>query len=544
MARLSAAFLQMTESMARDSPQWLKLQMDYWRNQVRVWQGGMALLFGSPAGADESAPSNRQGDQNRWDHNHLFGFIKQSHLLTARWLQALFGNLHGIDPQARKRLELYTRQFVNALAPVNYPITNPEVIRVTLESGGANLLRGLKRLLDDLSRGGADLGLHGASPGIFRVGENLAGTPCRVVFQNDLIQLLQYASSTANVRRRPLLVVPSWLTKFYVLDLRPEVSLIRWWVDQGFTVFVISWVNPNQAVAKKGVDEYLLQGPLAALDAIAEATGETDVNAVGHHLGGTLLACLMGYLEARGDRRVRSATYLTTLLDFSHPGELEVFMDEEQITALSGPGSSAAPAKNLTPCMICVLLRANDLIWSYFVNSYLLDREVFPLDLLYWNADAPNVPPTLHDFYLCKLYQRNLLRTPDGIAVAGKSVNLGKVKAPAYFLSAVEDHIAPWESTFEGAALLAGPVRFALGAAGHVASVIDNGDHGRGYWTREGLAATATDWLETAQRRNGSWREDWLSWIEPHAGGEVPARAPGSGRLAILEDGPGSYVKA
>jgi polyhydroxyalkanoate synthase len=377
------------------------------------------------------------------------------------------------------------------------------------------------------------------------LGENIAATPSKVVFESDLFQLLQCVPSTERVFRRPLLVIPSWLNKFYVLDLRPENSLIRWWVDQGFTVFVISWANPDAATADRDFDDYLVDGVVAALEAIEKITGVRELNAVGYCLGGTLLACASAFLEARGDRRIVSSTYLTTMLDFSHPGDLEIFIDEEQLNTLQYPTRSEDASKSQGATLACCSqLRANDLVWSFFINSYLLGKGSFPVDILYWNGDFSNVPSTMHGFYLRHMYQRNLLREPGGITLAGQPIDLGTISNPAYFLSAVEDHLAPWKSTYEGARLLSGDVRFVLSGAGHVASVIDSSYHGEScYWSNAQLSEHAEDWFEGAEKHRGGWRSDWFAWIGAYAGEMVPARVPGADGLAVIEDGPGAYVR-
>jgi polyhydroxyalkanoate synthase len=335
------------------------------------------------------------------------------------------------------------------------------------------------------------------------------------------------------------------LNKFYVLDLRPESSLIRWWVDRGFTVFVISWVNPDEETADRTFDDYLVDGPVAALEAIEKITGVREVNAVGYCLGGTLLACASAFLEARGDRRIVSSTYLTTMLDFSQPGDLELFIDEEQLNALQYPTDAEVVSKGQGAALACCsLLRANDLVWSFFINSYLLGKGPFPLDILYWNGDFSNVPSRMHGFYLRHMYQQNLLREPGGITLAGQPIDLRAISSPAYFLSAVEDHLAPWKSTYGGARLLSGDVRFVLSGAGHVASVIDSSDHGEScHWTNARFSEHAEDWFEGAEKHGGGWCSDWLAWIGAHAGERVPARVPGADGLAVIEDGPGAYVR-
>ncbi|MDQ2695495.1 MAG: alpha/beta fold hydrolase [Pseudomonadota bacterium] len=478
-----------------------------------------------------------------WQSRFLFDHLRQSHLLAARWLQGLVAGAAGIDDQTRRKLDFYTRQFADALAPGGVPAAYPQALQATLASGGQNLLDGLSRLLEDLERGRGRLAASSAAPDAFRPGANLAVTPGKVVFQNELMQLLQYAPATPQVFRRPLLVVPPWINRYYVLDLRPANSLVKWWVEQGLTVFVVSWVNPGPELAAKGFEDYLRQGPLAALEAVAQASGVAEVNVAGYCLGGILLAAALAWLAARGDRRVKSASLFATLLDFAQPGDLEAFIDEEQLTALEQPQDDGRPQGSLTQTFS--LLRANDLLWSYFADSYLPGRDRLPLDFLYWNCAATRLPVGLHRFYLHNLYQRNLLKEPGGVTLAGTPIDLGRIKIPVYFLAAAGDHIAPWKSGYASARLLSGPVRFVLAGSGHVAGVVNPPAAGRhGYRAGPRLLPTAEAWLDAAARQDGSWWPDWLRWAGRHGGGKVPARTPGDGGLAVIGDAPGAYATA
>jgi len=378
----------------------------------------------------------------------------------------------------------------------------------------------------------------------FELGKNVATTPGKVVFQNDLMQLLQYTPATETARKRPLLIVPPWINKFYILDLQDKNSFIKWAVDKGHTVFVISWVNPDETLADKGFEDYLLEGPMAALDAIEQATGVREVNAVGYCLGGTLLNVTLAYMAAKKDNRIKSATLFTTMLDFAEPGELEVFIDEEQIAALEERMDRDGYLEGADMAMTFNMLRANDLIWSFFINNYLLGKDPLPFDLLYWNSDSTRMPATMHSFYLRKMYQENLLKKAGGITLDGTPIDLTKVKTPLYFLSTLEDHIAPWESTYSGAQLASGPVKFVLSGSGHIAGVINPPARKKyGYWTNTKLADTAGAWFMSAKQKEGSWWLDWDRWVSKFAGEEVPARIPGDRKLKALENAPGSYVK-
>jgi polyhydroxyalkanoate synthase len=376
----------------------------------------------------------------------------------------------------------------------------------------------------------------------FELGRNVAATPGRVVYQNDLIQLIQYAPATPRVKRRPLLIIPPWINKFYILDLRPKNSFIRWAVAEGHTVFVISWVNPDERLAAKSFADYMREGPLTALDGIERATGDRQVNAIGYCLGGTLLAATLAFMAAKGDTRIASATFLVTMVDFAQAGELAVFIDEEQLTALEERMSRKGYLEASDMATTFNMLRANDLIWSFVVNNYLLGKSAFPFDLLYWNADATRMPAAMHSFYLRKMYQENLLAKPGGITLDGVPIDLGRITVPAFLLSTREDHIAPWRSTYAATQLYSGPVKFVLSASGHIAGVVNPPGGKYGHWENDRNPPSPEEWLATATARPDSWWPTWARWIAGHDGDDVPAREPG-GEHAPLEDAPGSYVR-
>src|SRR6202162_1391041 len=350
---------------------------------------------------------------------------------------------------------------------------SPERLRAPVDSRGENLVNGLKNLLDDLERGKGHLAISMTDMAAFKIGENVATTPGKVVYQNDLIQLLQYAPTTETVKRRPLLIIPPWINKFYILDLRPENSFIKWAVEQGHTVFVISWVNPDEHLARKTFEDYMREGPLAALDAMNEATGEREANVIGYCLGGTLLASTLAYMAAKRDARVKSATYFVTMVDFAEAGELSVFIDEEQIRALEQRMEKKGYLEGSEMATTFNMLRANDLIWSFVVNNYLLGKDPFPFDLLYWNSDSTRMPAVMHSFYLRNMYQKNLLVKPGGLKIGGVPIDLRTITTPTYILSTREDHIAPWRSTYAATQIYAGPDKFVLSASGHIAGVVN-----------------------------------------------------------------------
>jgi len=418
-------------------------------------------------------------------------------------------------------------------------------LRETVATGGQNLVKGLNNLLEDLSRGGGDqVRMRMTDEAAFKLGVNIATTPGKVVFQNELIQLIQYFPADGPVYRRPLLIIPPWINKYYILDMREKNSFIKWAVGQGHTVFVISWVNPDEKLAHKGFDDYLSEGTLAALDAIEKATGEREVNAIGYCLGGTLLACTLGYLAAKKDPRVVSGTLFASLVDFEEAGELEVFIDEKQVAALEKRMHKRGYLEGSEMATTFNMLRANDLIWSFVVNNYLLGRDPFPFDLLYWNSDSTRMPATMHSFYLRKMYIENRLVQPGGLTLAGVPIDLARVKTPLYFVSTLEDHIAPWRSTYRGAKHLPGPVRFVLGGSGHIAGIVNPPEANKySYWTNPNLADDPEQWLKDASQHPGSWWTDWAGWVARHGGDKVPPRIPGKGKLKAIEDAPGAYVK-
>ena len=488
---------------------------------------------------------DRRFADDGWEEGIIFDFIMQSYLLSANWIQSTVSGVEGLDPNTARKVDFYTRQFVDALSPSNFAVTNPKVIRTTLESGGENLLRGLDNLLGDLEKGRGNLKITMTDQSAFELGRNIAVSPGKVIFRNRLMELIQYAPSTDRVLKRPLLIVPPWINKYYVLDLQPRNSFIKWMVDQGLTVFVISWVNPDETYAETTFDDYMTEGPLAALDAVAQATGETEVNAVGYCIGGTLLACTLAHMAAAGDKRVKTATFLTTMVDFAEPGELGVFIDGEQLDRMDAHLARKGFLDGADMSAVFNMMRDNDLIWSFVVNNYLLGLDPIPFDLLYWNSDSTRMPAVMHSYYLRKLYLENKLIEAGGLTLAGTPIDLGNIETPAYIMATREDQIAPWQSAYAATGLTSGPVRFVLAASGHIAGVINPPAAGKYYhWTNPKKPKSAERWLTSAERRDGSWWPDWDRWVKRRSPkGRVAARIPGSGGLKAIEDAPGSYVK-
>jgi polyhydroxyalkanoate synthase len=540
-ANIGSAFMEMTARMMTHPGQVIQAQLGFWQDYLTLWQNTTRRMMGmeaTPVIAPD-AKDKRFRDES-WQQSEIFDFIKQSYLLSARYVQDVVQHVDGLDPKTARKVDFYARQFVDAMSPSNFLLTNPEVLRKTAETGGENLLRGLNNLLSDLERGRGKWTVKMTDLDAFRVGENIGVSPGRVVFQNELMQLIQYSPATETVFQRPLVIFPPWINKFYILDLRPKNSFVRYAVSQGHTVFMVSWVNPDESLGDAGFEDYMKSGVFAALDAIEAATGERDVNAIGYCLGGTLLGSTLAWMAKRGEDRIKTATFLVTMLDFQEAGELGVFIDEEQLKALEGKMKERGFLEGSDMAATFNMLRANDLIWSFVVNNYLLGNEPFPFDLLYWNSDATRMPARMHTFYLRNMYQQNLLSQPDGVTLEGETLDLGRVRVPAYFLSTREDHIAPWRSTYKGAKLLGGENRFVLAASGHIAGVVNPPDGGKyNHWTNEALPDTAQEFLDGATEMAGSWWPDWNRWVVAHGGERVAARVPEEG----LEAAPGSYVK-
>ncbi|MBI3452221.1 MAG: class I poly(R)-hydroxyalkanoic acid synthase [Rhodospirillales bacterium] len=540
---IGQAFLDMTARMIANPSKLVQAQLALWQDYLKLWQTTTRRMLGEPA-EPMIAPSedDRRFKDALWDENYVFDYIKQSYLLGARWLQSTVRQVEGLDDKTAKKIDFYTRQFVDAMAPSNFAMTNPEVVRATIESGGENLVRGLSNLLDDLERGKGKLSIKMTDVEAFEVGKNIAVTPGKIVYQNDLMQLVQYAPATETAHRRPLLIIPPWINKFYILDLRPKNSFIKWAAEQGHTVFVISWVNPDERLAAKSFDDYMVEGPLAALDAIEQATGEREANVIGYCLGGTLLASTLSYMATKGDKRVVSATFLAAMVDFADAGELSVFIDEEQLAALEERMSEKGYLEGRDMATTFNMLRANDLIWSFVINNYLLGKDPFPFDLLYWNSDSTRMPAAMHSFYLRNMYQENKLSKGE-VTLLDTRIDLTQIETPAFILASREDHIAPWKSTYVATQIYRGPTEFCLAASGHIAGVVNPPSANKYcHWINTTLPKTPDAWLESATQHPGSWWPAWDKWVAKFGGDQVPARQPGDGKLKPIEDAPGSYV--
>ncbi len=543
---IAKAFFEVWGRLFSDPLRLAEMQVRLWQDYMTLWQSSTLKMMGQEAAPVAQPPkSDRRFKHEDWEKNFLYDYVKQSYLITARHWHESLGKVEGLDEKTAKKVDFYTRQYIDALSPSNFLLTNPEVMRETVSSGGMNLLKGLNNLLEDLNSGnGEQLRVRMTDASAFKLGGNLATTNGKVVYQNDIMQLIQYEPLTEKVYARPLLIIPPWINKYYILDMRENNSFVRWAVEQGHTVFVISWINPDEKLSHKRFDDYLTEGSLKALDVVREISGEPKANVIGYCLGGTLLACIMAWLAAQDQDRIASATFFVTMIDFERPGELEVFIDEQQVGALEKKMERRGYLEGSEMATTFNMLRANDLIWSFVVNNYLLGKDPFPFDLLHWNGDSTRMPAAMHSFYLRNMYLKNQLREPGGITLAGVPIDITRAKVPAYFISTVEDHIAPWKSTYAGARLLKGPVRFVLGGSGHIAGIINPPAANKyGYWTNDKLSTDPEAWLAKAKQHSGSWWSDWSEWAGSHAGSMTAKRKPGSRKYSPLEDAPGSYVQ-
>ncbi|WP_221801262.1 PHA/PHB synthase family protein [Oceanobacter mangrovi] len=547
LSDFSAAMQQLGTAMLENPNKVIADQMELLKQQQALYQyTSLRFLGQAPAPVVEPDPSDRRFKSEEWHDNPLFDYMKQLYLIQGNSLMKMVHDADGLDERTRQKVEYFVRQFVNAMAPTNFPSLNPAVIRKTMETGGANLATGMEQLMKDMEgsvKGMLNVAMTDTTA--FQVGANVAVTPGKVVYQNDIMQLIQYAPTTEQVYQRPLLVIPPFINKYYILDLRQDNSFLKWLVDQGHTVFCISWVNAGPNLRDKNFEDYMLEGPLAAIDAIKDATGEKEVNAIGYCVGGTLLGATQAYLKKKRRAPIKSSTFLTTLLDFSEPGEIGVFINETAISALERQMNTLGYYDGRQMAFSFNTLRENDLFWSFFVNNYLMGERPAAFDLLYWNTDSTNLPAAMHGFYLRHMYLYNELIEPDAIELDGVKLDLSKITVPSYFISCAQDHIALWRGTYKGAQVLGGDKRFVLGGSGHIAGIVNPPQKKKyGFWTNDTLPANADDWYADAKHNEGSWWLDWQQWIVKQGGMEmVPARQPGSDALPPIEDAPGTYAR-
>jgi polyhydroxyalkanoate synthase len=548
-AHILRGMAELSSRILNDPERFTEAQIALWQGYIRLWQNTMARLQGRDAPPIATpAPTDKRFKDKDWQNLWLFDFIKQSYLLTAQWAHGFIKQeAEKLDPKTAHKLDFYVDQFLDAVSPSNFWLTNPEVLRATFESGGENLIKGLENLLEDMERGHGQLRISMTDAQAFKVGENLAITPGKVIFRNRLIELIQYSPSTPEVNRTPLLIIPPWINKYYILDLQEKNSLMRYLVAQGHTVFCISWVNPDETYADTRFDDYMTEGAFAAMREVKNATGEDSINVVGYCIGGTLLASALAWLNTtpqkpEGLPKVSSATYFVTMVDFAEPGDLGVFIDEDQVRAIEERMQRQGYLDAASMATTFNLLRANDLIWSFVIHNYLLGKEPFPFDILYWNSDSTNLPAAMHSFYLRKMYMENLLSQPDGLSMNGAPIDLTSITVSSFLLATREDHIAPWRSAYMATQLYQGPVKFVLSGSGHIAGVVNPPAANKyGYWTSgPSYPKDPEAWLAAAEAHNGSWWPEWMKWLESYHGGKVPAREVKGG----LEAAPGLYVLA
>ena len=487
-------------------------------------------------------PKDKRFKSEGWTENIVFDHMKQSYLMISEWLLNIVQSVEGLDPKEAQKLRFHTKQFIDAASPSNFAFTNPEVLQKTIETHGANLVKGMENLFSDLQKSHSIFSINTTNKEAFTVGKDIATTPGNVVYQNELMQLIHYAPRTQKQFTKPLLCIPAWINKYYILDLKPENSFVRWALEQGHDVFIISWVNPTKQHAQKNFEDYMLEGPLAALDAIQNITGQEQVNAVGYCLGGTLLTATLAYMQAKNDKRIASATLLTTLIDFADAGDLSLFVDEVQLEHMEQAMEKTGYYDGSQMAATFNMLRANDMIWSFVVNNYLLGQDPFPFDLLYWNADSTRLPAKMHSFYLRNMYQQNLLAKPGKITLNKQPIDIRSIEIPLYILSTRDDHIAPWKATFATTKLVPKHSTFVLAGAGHVAGVINPPAKNKyGYWVNNSSKQDTSPelWLEQAEEHQGSWWQHWQQWITPLAGSKHPVT---NDTFQAIEDAPGSYV--
>jgi polyhydroxyalkanoate synthase len=542
---VAPALTEVMGRLAAEPDRLVRAQADLFSRYLELWQSTSRRMAGEtfePVAAP--AKGDRRFADPDWAENPVFDVMKQSYLLTSNWLNSLVAEVDQVDPMAKRRVEFFMKMLTDAFSPSNFLLSNPAALREIVATGGESLVRGVENFAADLARGGGQLAISQTDSAKFKIGEDVATAPGKVIYRNELIELIQYSPSTKQVREIPLLIFPPWINKFYIMDLRPENSMIRWLTAQGFTVFLTSWVNPDSALAAKTFEDYMVEGVYEASQVVMAQAGVEKVNTAGYCIGGTLLSTAMAHMATTGDERINSATFFAAQQDFAEAGDLLLFANDEWLAELerkmdAGGGvlSGQAMADTFNA------LRSNDLIWSFFVNNYLLGREPKPFDLLFWNSDQTRMPRTLHLYYLRKFYSENALARGE-LELGGVKMDLSQVKTPIYVQSSKEDHIAPAQSVYRGARLFGGPATFTMAGSGHIAGVI-NAPAAQKYqhWTNDQLPATLNDWRAGAVEHPGSWWPHWAEWLTARSGGLVPARDPAKGRFAPIEDAPGSYVK-
>ena len=514
-------------------------QAAYWKDSIGLLQEQFELML-----EGKVKPINdKRFSSEEWTHNPFFSLLSQQYLLASKHFNSLLEHIHYKDKKTARRVRFFMHQYLDALSPDNFFQTNPQLMAETLESHGKNLLLGLQNLLTDLESGSSRIIMKMTDMSAFKVGKNIATTPGKIIFKNELMELIQYTPTTAKVRSIPLLIIPPWINKYYILDLSPNNSLIRWLVEQGITVFVISWVNPDARFAQKGLYDYLNEGPMEAIKAIQHQLNVKQVNALGFCIGGTLLAILLAYYKAHHEKPIRSATFLASLIDFSDPGDIQVFIDENQIKTLEERMEAKGYLEGQFMASVFNSLRASDLIWSFFIKNYLRGKAPVPFDILYWNADTTNMPLKMHSQYLRMMYLHNNLVKPGKVKLNNTPLDIQTIDIPTFFVSTEKDHIAPWKTTYLGYQLMQGEKRFLLGGSGHIAGIIiPPGTEKYGYYLNSSSPKHAKNWLANAEHFPGSWWPEWLDWLKKKSGRQIAAPNIKKLPLQSISNAPGSYV--
>jgi polyhydroxyalkanoate synthase len=540
----SKVWQDMMTKLMQDPDRLYEKQLDLYADYMKIWGNAWNRYIGNEEEPlYKTDPRDKRFKDETWNIDLTFDFIKQSYVLTNKWLHELVSDIQGVDKKTLEKFDFYTRQFADAMSPSNFAFTNPAVIRETIETNGENLVKGFENLISDLEQSKNYLNIKTSDRNAFKIGVDIATTKGKIIYKNELMELIQYEPVGKETFATPLLIIPAWINKYYILDLSPENSFVKWLVNQGYTVFMISWVNPDKKLAHKKFEDYMLEGAVATIDAIEQATGEKQVTAIGYCLGGTLLACTLAYLKAKGKNNVKAATFLTTMVDFCDVGDMAVFIDEEQISNIEQQMQENGFLDGSEISLIFSSMRANDLIWSFVVNNYLLGRNPMPFDILYWNADTTRLPADTHSFYLRNMYLENKLKNPNALTMAGVPIDVTKIDTPTYLLATQEDHIAPWKTCFESTKLFSGKNKFVLAGSGHVAGVVNHPDKNKyGYYENDKPATDAQSWLDSAKQNQGSWWNNWHKWNSSFSEKKVLAPTAGSGKLKPLENAPGFYI--
>lgn len=544
---MTETFQTALEKLSAQPDKIISASQEYLKGTFQLWQTAFSVVSGQKETIDEVIEGNNSDSRFKdemWYNNPFFGYARQSYLLWDRWIKDLATNIEDVDPKTALKIQFYTRQFTDSLSPSNFPWSNPKAVLKTIDSKGMNLMQGINNLLRDLEHGKGQLKIKMVDHDAFRLGENIAATPGKVIFQNELIQLIQYTPMTSTVFQIPVLLIPPCINKFYIYDLRPDNSFVKWLLERGHSVFLVSWINPDQGLSEKTFEDYVFEGLGSAINTILDLTGAKKVNAVGFCIGGNILGTYAAYMADEKNNPLASTTYLATLFDFKNPGDLGVFIDEKQINQLEKRITEKGYLEGQILAQTFNLLRANDLIWWFVINNYFLGQEPMAFDLLYWNSDSTNLPSKMFLYYLREMFLNNNFIRPNGLKLKDKYLDLRKIKTPTFLFNTKDDHIAPWACGYAAIKVLQGPIKFVLGGSGHIAGVFNPPTVNKyGYWTYDTLVDKAEDWFSSASQNQGSWWPEWAEWMEQYAGRKIKAPKVGSSKYPALEDAPGSYVK-